>query len=721
MNKISLQVIATVTLLVSVFAVTTAMISAYNSYHNLADLAHSRTSALAADFAGDFDDYLDNLQIVAGSVENNQQFTEALQTLTTNGPLYSLENIHNKAPISDAERTYYLRSQLQLARILINWIALHNLSEIILYQKDPFNQTSFKSPLPCMRMTDSNIYFYSYSQKENIDKVEIYQAGHDILNSSETLFDVSSIYQNSFDFFVNRMGLKKISVAESHIFNLSDINADGHYLGKRLYQDNDNLFAVIWNSLQVKLTSPENWQETLAIPAMLLIKYNPESLFYHQFSSKEKVERSIGSSQQFFYADDDSRLHKKLHEDANYLWIGDEAFIMSKQNLSISNEDKNQFFIYTYLPKSQLLGAIKNMLGVILVITLLSIGLISAALYLLVNRQLTIPLHKLLDGVNQIRGGNLNNRVNITINNEFSTLGAAFNEMTLSLQEKNNAIAEYQNTLEQKVLERTEALESAQQQLLISEKMASLGQLVAGIAHEVNTPLGNCITSLSFVETSQKNVRTAFENKELTSNDFKQFIDSIAEASSIMEKNLQKASELIKTFKKVAVNQSLEEISEFHLQEHVKDVLITLHPSLRKHQVQIEEDIPNGLVLHSYAGALYQVISNIVLNAVRHAFSGAGGHVSIQAKALQQELTLVIEDNGCGMPAEIVQKIFDPFFTTKRGDGGTGLGLYMTYNIVTQQLGGSIRCESQPGRGSRFILQIPLHAPLGESNAHTRF
>lgn len=721
MNRISLQIIATVTLLVSIFAITTALIVAYNSYHNLAEQAHNRTAALAADFAGDFDDYLSNLQIVVGSIETNQQFTEALQTLTSNGPLYALEEIRKQPAIADAERTYYLRSQLQIARILINWIALHNIDEIAIYQKDPFNQTDIKEPLPCLRITGSDIYFFSYRKKANTAQAEVYHASHDIINNSETLFDVSSIYQNSFAFFVKRLGLQKSSLEDSQFFNLNDINAAGHYLGRRLYEQNDNLYAVIWNSLQIKLTNPENWQDSLTSPAMLLIKYNPDSLFYHQFSAKEKVERSIGNTKRFYYSDNDTHLHNPIHADNDYLWIGNDAFISSKQALRLSDEDNNQFFIYTYLPKAQLMDAIKNMLGLILIITVLSIAMISAALYLLVYHQLTTPLHNLLDGVNRIRSGDLNTNVKITSNNEFLTLGAAFNEMTTALQEKNTALSDYQNTLEHKVHERTVALENAQQQLLISEKMASLGQLVAGIAHEVNTPLGNCITSLSFVETAQKNIREAFENKQLTSTDFKEFIDSVAEAGSIMEKNLQKASELIKTFKKVAVNQSIEEISQFNLHEHIQDVLVTLHPSLRKHQVQIHENIPTDIMLKSYPGAFYQVVSNIILNAVRHAFNEAGGIVSLEARQQNQELILSIEDNSCGMQPEIVQRIFDPFFTTKRGAGGTGLGLYMTYNIVTQQLGGSIRCESQPGKGSRFILTLPLQAPDNESSAHARF
>lgn len=721
MNKISLQVIITVILLVSIFAVTTAGISAYNSYYNLAELARSRTSALAADFASDFDDYMDNLQIVIGSIENDQQFTEALQNLTTYGPLYSLENIQQKPAIADAERIYYLRSQLQMSRILINWIALHNVNEIILYQKDTFNQTGINTPVPSMRITTSDIYFYSYRHKGDAHDVEIYHTTHDILNSSENIFDVSSVYQNPFSYYSKRLNLHKTDAPVSKTFDLSDINAQGHYLGQRLYTENDMLFAVIWNSLQIKMTNPENWEDILTSPAMLLIKYNPESLFYHQYSAKEKVERGIGSSTRLFYADNDQHIQKPIRQEGDNLWIGEESFITSKEKLSLSKEDKGKFFVYTFLPKTQLLTSVKSLLSIILVITLLSILVMAVILYLLVSRQLTTPLHMLIDSINHVRSGDLSQKTLVNTNNEFSTLANAFNEMTQALQDKNNALEEYQNTLEQKVTERTAELETAQMQLVTAEKMASLGQLVAGIAHEVNTPLGNCITSLSFVESAHKKIREAFDNKQLTSNDFKEFIDTIAEAGSIMEKNLLKASELIKTFKKVAVNQSIEEITHFNLQEHISEVLVTLHPTLRKHQVQVSKNIAADINLHSYPGALYQVISNILLNAIRHAFSTSPGSINITAQQKGQQIILTFEDNGCGMPAEILQRIFDPFFTTKRGEGGTGLGLYMTYNIITQQLGGSINCESQEGKGSRFIIMLPIEAPLADANAKLRF
>jgi PAS domain S-box-containing protein len=271
------------------------------------------------------------------------------------------------------------------------------------------------------------------------------------------------------------------------------------------------------------------------------------------------------------------------------------------------------------------------------------------------------------------------------------------NERTKALQEANQALQESLNNLE-----------IAQQQLVQSEKMASLGELVAGMAHEINTPLGVGVTAASHLEAQTETLEQRFLKSELKRSELQHYLETAKESSRIILRNLERASEHMKSFKRIAVDQTHEERFQFKLKPYIDDVLISLRPQLKKVRHRITVACPPDLEIDSYPGAFSQIISNLVMNSLVHGFEGIDkGEILIEITEQEGQLVFRYSDNGKGMDKDTVKKVFDPFFTTKRKQGGTGLGMYIVYNLVTQKLRGQISCESTPETGIVFLIRIP--------------
>ena len=252
------------------------------------------------------------------------------------------------------------------------------------------------------------------------------------------------------------------------------------------------------------------------------------------------------------------------------------------------------------------------------------------------------------------------------------------------------------------------ALRTAQRELLHKEKMAALGGLVAGVAHEINTPVGVAITASSLLADRVDALRAKFDDKSLRRRDMRSFLDDAREASALTAANLRRAGELIASFKKVAVDQSSQERRRFAVVEYLENLLLSLRPELRRHPVTVEISGDAELTLVNDPGALAQVVTNLVMNSLTHAFVGdASGAIGIRVDPAPDGIELEVRDDGRGIAGEHLAKIFDPFFTTQRGRGGSGLGLHVVYNLVTQRMRGTIRCESAPGAGARFSLSLP--------------
>jgi predicted ATPase/signal transduction histidine kinase len=269
--------------------------------------------------------------------------------------------------------------------------------------------------------------------------------------------------------------------------------------------------------------------------------------------------------------------------------------------------------------------------------------------------------------------------------------------------------------LEEKVAARTRELSDAlddvqtmQHQMVESEKLAALGGLVAGMAHEINTPVGIAVTAASHLVDRTDELRAAWQAGAMKRSTLDKFVEGVEDAGRLILTNLERSNELVQSFKQVAVDQSSETRRIFVVREYLEDIIRSLRPSLKRapHQIGIECDA--ALSITSYPGALAQVVTNLVMNSVVHGYDdGVSGRIRLQATAHDGGVRLRYSDDGRGIPDDVRQRIFDPFFTTRRSQGGSGLGLHIVYNLVTQRLGGTITVESAPGEGTHFTVDIP--------------
>lgn len=299
----------------------------------------------------------------------------------------------------------------------------------------------------------------------------------------------------------------------------------------------------------------------------------------------------------------------------------------------------------------------------------------------------------------------------------------AFDDVTLKHQYERN-ILDLNATLEHRVEERTQMLTDAVNQLTFAktelvraEKMAALGALVAGVAHELNTPIGN---SLTVASTLQDQVRSFMSDMEhgLTRSRLDAFIQTSREGTDILMRSMRIAANLVSSFKQVAVDQSSENRRTFKLDATVEEILLTLRPSLRRTSHRLLSNIAPGLVLESYPGPLGQVLSNLINNALVDGFEERE-RGTIRVEASQQDekhIKIIVSDDGVGIPKKNLVRVFDPFFTTKLGRGGSGLGLNIVYNLVENILGGSITVESEVGHGACFTIILPIVAPVAHAN-----
>ncbi|MBK7673281.1 MAG: HAMP domain-containing histidine kinase [Candidatus Accumulibacter sp.] len=241
----------------------------------------------------------------------------------------------------------------------------------------------------------------------------------------------------------------------------------------------------------------------------------------------------------------------------------------------------------------------------------------------------------------------------------------------------------------------------------------TLGNLVAGVAHELNTPLGNTRIVASLLSEQFREFAAAFEAGKLRRSQMDGFLNRGREAVELLERSSARAADLVGHFKQVAVDQSSARRRSFDLRRTVEEMLVTLRLMFKRTKHQIELDIPAGLEMDSYPGPLEQVITNLVANSLTHGFVGIEqGCIELQAQAVgETQVVLRCVDNGAGIPTETLHRLFEPFFTSRLGQGGSGLGLYIAYNLVTGVLGGTIEVESSPGHGATFILTLPRTAP----------
>jgi signal transduction histidine kinase len=351
----------------------------------------------------------------------------------------------------------------------------------------------------------------------------------------------------------------------------------------------------------------------------------------------------------------------------------------------------------------------------VLSIAVIFLGII-LSVGVLIALSIRLPLQQLMTAMRAITLGDYDREVQGTgARDEVGAMARAvevFRENAIAKRETEDELRASKEKAESALLE----LNTAQQNLIDAERLAALGGLVAGVAHEVNNPIGISLTvASSFARRTEMFEAELRSDGGLRRSQLEEFVRTSRDAAGQLVANLHRAGELIQSFKQVAVDRSHAERRQFALSEATDQIIASLRPVLKRAPIELTVDVPEGLGIDGYPGSYGQILTNLFLNAVNHAFSdGRSGTISISARPRgHDDVEIIFADNGAGMTPDVQRQAFDPFFTTRRNEGGTGLGLHIVYNLVTQQLGGRMMLESRLGQGTTFRIIMPRTAKGG--------
>jgi two-component system NtrC family sensor kinase len=325
--------------------------------------------------------------------------------------------------------------------------------------------------------------------------------------------------------------------------------------------------------------------------------------------------------------------------------------------------------------------------------------LLLVTLWLIIRKLLILPLLKIRKAAISVKQGLDYEEIEIEASQEINEVATAFNDMVQNLEGRYNELQQALNTIKE-----------TQKQLVESEKMVALGNLVAGVSHEINTPIGIGVTASSYLEQKTKDFLELYQQGKMKKSNLDDYLHTVNETMGMIQTNLVRASELVKSFKQVAVDQSVEIKRTFKIREYIEHVLLSLKPNIKKTQHKVTVFCDDDIEISSYPGAFSQILTNFIMNSLIHAYEEVDDQGTISIHITKSDHCIKIEytDDGKGMSENVINQIFNPFFTTNRGGGGTGLGMHIVYNLVTQSLGGNIRCDSKLGVGTTFIIHIPI-------------
>jgi signal transduction histidine kinase len=355
----------------------------------------------------------------------------------------------------------------------------------------------------------------------------------------------------------------------------------------------------------------------------------------------------------------------------------------------------------------------------VLSIAVIFLGIIITA-GVVIALSIRLPLQQLMAAMYAITSGNYGREVQGTsAKDEVGAMARAvevFRENAIAKRKTEDVLLASKEKAEGALLE----LNAAQQNLIDAERLAALGGLVAGVAHEVNNPIGISLTvASSFARRADMFDAELRSDGQLRRSQLEEFVRTSRDAAQQLVANLHRAAELIQSFKQVAADRSHAERRQFSLSEATDQIIASLRPVLKRAPIALSVDVPEGLVIDGYPGSYGQILTNLFLNSVNHAFTdGRSGAISISAKPRgHDDVEIIFADNGAGMTPDVQRQAFDPFFTTRRNEGGTGLGLHIVYNLVTQQLGGRMMLDSRLGQGTTFRIIMPRAAKGGSATA----
>jgi signal transduction histidine kinase len=723
---ISQQIILIVLLVIVFITACLSSVVGVTSFNNLATITLNELDRLSKSLSAQMHGLQQNAADSLLGLEANTLLSERIEQLTNLGPYYIDSSMVGR-DIEESDRIYSLQSQIEIIQALQPLQNLHHLSSISLYHLSPFNLIADAKPVLSIRMDTQGLWVGQFKTKGAIEQREYYYVQRkDYIPSASEFFDVSSVYQLTVQDFYQRTNFEmKKTEGFDEVFSAPPMREDlepGHIFSTIVIRDSIP-FIKTWGYFRAPISNPETWEAEM-VPAMLVV--------IEQAIDAEKlqlIKQQLGIDVALIKDGEvlvSSLPTNERLEDLNQDKIVSSSvqdFYFAGQVMEFKQHSPGEFKAIVLSPISILADLTRRLFIQMGLLALLATLLACLATFWAISRHVSRPLNRLMEGVEKISEGELQHQVKVGSNNELGQLASAFNIMSFdlgkkteelqntadSLQDSNIELKRYQMTLEDMVEQRTIKLKETQKQLIESEKMASLGELVAGVAHEINTPVGIGVTAASFLSDEANKINEKYKSDLMTREDFDEFLGCSLQTAEMILSNLKRATELVKSFKLVAVDQTAEDQRVFTVSAYVEDVLVTLNPRLKQtsHIIKVTGD--TALDINSYPGAFSQIITNLIMNSVIHAYKkDETGHIAIDIQRDSDQLVLTYSDDGQGVSEETLAKIFDPFFTTKRGLGGSGLGMHIVYNLVTQKLRGLIKCESTLGEGIKFIVTIPL-------------
>lgn len=633
------------------------------------------------------------------NINQSGEIRDLLVTETTLSPYYHEKSLSGEL-VEDADQIYKLQAQLELAKLLRPIMQARNALSVTLYHADAFTPLSSREPSFSLRITKNFLEVAQYTRKDKNSIIASTIPSDDQADYAE-FFDISSIYElNLKDFLlkVKANSLRAIPEApEAHTNTIID---------RLIIVDNKPIIQTA-AYLNVTIPDPDEWISS-STPAYVLIveqEINQEDILI----LKELVNADIALLVEGELLISTLAMKNFLYSRARKIVSTSEDFFVAERKVAFSAEkgDLREMGVLVMSPVSSVEQLNLQLFIQVFIVILCSTLLVCVFFFVAVNRIINTPLSRLLEGVENLSYGEIDHDIKIESDDELGRLARSFNAMSEKVHKKSSELKISHAELEKLLDEKDKELESTQVQLIEAEKMSSLGELVAGVSHEVSTPIGICITAESFFHDETHEIQAKFNSGSMSRQDFTAYMTLALENGSILNANLGRTAELIKNFKQIAVDQCIEDMRSITVIQYIENLLSTLKPRIKslKHIIKVHGD--DKVEITSYPGAIAQVITNLIMNSIIHGFDDTDeGNISIEISAKDGGISLIYKDDGKGMSAQAQEKIFDPFFTTRKGKGGTGLGMNIVYKLITDTLKGSIKCSSQLGQGIKFDIII---------------
>jgi len=696
-KRISRKLISTIVAAMLFMAMAIAIVIGISGYENLESITRQNLARANQVITTKIDSLSSNAEKVLKLVGQHPEITELLILQSTLGPYYFEEGLEG-SKIDAADQIYSLQSQLELAELLQPINANYDLTSFTLY-----HHSDLKPSVPAFSMgiSKESLNLAQYSSKDRKSAISSIIPTGNTLEHLE-LFDVSSIYELTLSDFLKMISAQQdIATPESPI-------ADAGENTTRLLIINGIPTIQTTAYLHIPLTSPVDWitKSTPAYTAVIEQQITQSEI--SQLKALLNVDIALLIENELTLGTLDSASHFDFNRDEAIVSYGSQYFASTQKLSYIAGlAGLRELEIISLSPVDEVVDLNLHLFAQVFMVIISFTLMMSILYYFLIARVINAPLSALMQGVEHLAQGELVHPIDIKSDDEMGRLAQAFNQMSEDVHEKNEQLKESHKELKVLLEQQSKELESTQIQLIEAEKMSSLGELVAGVSHEVSTPIGICITAQSFFIDETKSIQKKFDDGSMARQDFVSFIEVALDNGQIITANLNRTAELIKNFKQVAVDQCIEDLRSFGMHRYITDLLTTLKPRIKSLQHTIEVTGDDKLMITSLPGAVAQIITNLVMNSIIHGFENTDkGHIEINIAAAENGVRLIYKDDGKGMSEESLVKVFDPFFTTRKGKGGTGLGMNIVYKLITDSLHGKIECKSELGEGIFFDIFI---------------